>query len=148
MASSVVYMNEPKYQPSVWEPIADHVARYLASDGADGSEWEGARCIILTTTGRKTGSLRRVPLIRVRDGNHYIVVASMGGAPQNPGWYHNLVANPAVEIQDRGEVHELRARTATPAEKAKLWPLAVAEWPDYEAYQARTERDLPLVICE
>ena len=136
------------YEPSPWKPIADHVDRYLATDGADGFEWEGAQCVILTTTGRKTGSLRRTPLIRIRDGDRYLLVASMGGAPRHPNWYLNLVDEPEVTIQDRGEQHRLTARTATPEEKAELWPLAVSQWPDYDDYQARTDRDLPLVICE
>ncbi|MXW88866.1 MAG: nitroreductase family deazaflavin-dependent oxidoreductase, partial [Acidimicrobiaceae bacterium] len=105
-------------------------------------------CVILTTVGRKTGSLRRTPLIRIRDGQRYLLVASMGGAPRHPNWYLNLVANPDVTVQDRGELHRLRARTATPQEKAELWPIAVNQWPDYEDYQTRTDRDLPLVICE
>ncbi len=136
------------YEPSPWQPIAHHVDRYLATDGADGFEWEGAQCVILTTVGRKTGSLRRSPLIRIRDGERYLLVASMGGAPRNPSWYLNLVENPDVTIQDRAETHHLRARTATVEEKAELWPLAVSQWPDYDDYQARTTRDLPLVICD
>ncbi len=138
----------PDYEPSPWEPIADHVARYEATDGADGFEWEGAECIILTTTGAKSGQLRKTPLIRVRDGDDYLVVASMGGAPTHPNWYHNLVANPDIVIQDRAEIHELRARTASADEKLARWPAAVAAWPDYAKYQASTDRDIPLVICE
>ena len=141
-------MSPAEYQPSPWRPIADHVERYLATDGADGFEWEGARCVILTTVGRKTGTVRRAPLIRIRDGERYLLVASMGGAPRHPEWYLNLVANPAVTIQDRGELHHLTARTATPEEKAELWPIAVSQWPDYDDYQTRTTRDLPLIICE
>jgi deazaflavin-dependent oxidoreductase (nitroreductase family) len=141
-------MAEPSYAPSPWEPIADHVERYLATDGRDGAEWEGAEVIILTTVGRRSGKLRRTPLIRVRDGDRYLVVASMGGAPEHPRWYLNLTANPEVTIQDRDEVREMVARTASPEEKAELWPVAVAAWPDYDAYQASTERDIPLVICE
>jgi len=137
-----------EYEPSPWEPIADHVERYLATDGADGAEWEGAEVIILTTTGRRTGKLRRTPLIRVRDGDDYLVVASMGGAPQHPQWYFNLLDEPEVTVQDRATVHELRARVADAGEKARRWPVAVAAWPDYDAYQASTERDIPLVICE
>ncbi len=141
-------MSAAGYEPSPWKPIADHVERYLATDGADGFEWEGALCVILTTIGRRSGSLRRVPLIRVRDGERYLLVASMGGAPRHPEWYLNLVANPEVTIQDRADVHRLIARTAGPAEKAEVWPLAVSQWPEYDEYQARTERDLPLVVCE
>ncbi|MDH3705657.1 MAG: nitroreductase family deazaflavin-dependent oxidoreductase [Acidimicrobiia bacterium] len=136
------------YEPSPWEPIADHVARYEATDGADGFEWEGAQCIILTTRGRKSGKLRKTPLIRVHDGETYILIASMGGAPDHPNWYLNLADDSEIVIQDRADVHELRARTATPDEKAARWPVAVAAWPDYDNYQAATDRDIPLVICE
>ena len=141
-------MNAESYEPSPWNLVADHVDRYLATDGADGFEWEGTQCVILTTVGRKSGSLRRTPLIRIRDGERYLLVASMGGAPQHPSWYLNLVDNPEVTVQDRGELHRLRARTATPQEKAELWPLAVSRWPDYDVYLTRTDRDIPLVICE
>ena len=141
-------MSDVDYEPSPWQPIADHVERYLATDGDDGFSWEGAEIIILTTTGRKSGKLRRTPLIRVHDGERYAVVASMGGAPDHPVWYLNLVANPEVILQDRSEVHELAARTASSDEKAELWPVAVAAWPDYENYQAASERDIPVVILE
>lgn len=137
-----------EYRPSSWKLVADHVDRYLATGGADGFEWEGAECVVLTTVGRRTGCLRRTPLIRIVDGDRYLLVASMGGAPRHPAWYLNLVADPSVTIQDRDQVRELTARTATPAEKAELWPRAAARWPDYDDYQAVTDRDIPLVICE
>lgn len=137
-----------EYEPSPWEPIADHVERYLATNGEDGFLWEGGEVIILTTTGARSGKERRTPLIRVTDGERYFVVASMGGAPNNPNWYHNMIANPSVTVQDRSEVHHLVARQATAEEKAQYWPLAVAAWPDYDAYQAATTRDIPLMICE
>jgi len=140
--------HDPTYEPSPWEPIADHVSRYLETDGEDGGVWEGAPCIILSTTGAKTGKTRRTPLIRVADGEDYLVIASMGGAPDHPSWYHNMVANPEVTIQDMAEVHQLTARVASPEEKAERWPAATAVWPDYDAYQAATERDIPLMICE
>ncbi len=136
------------YEPSPWGPIAEHVERYLATDGADGFEWEGGEVIILSTTGAKSGKVRRTPLIRVTDGERYFVVASMGGAPQHPQWFHNVVAHPEVTVQDRADVHELRARVATADEKTTFWPLATAAWPAYDDYQAATERDIPLVICE
>jgi len=84
----------------------------------------------------------------VKHGDGYLVIASLGGAPQHPQWYLNLTANPDVVINDLAERHELVARTASPEEKAELWPLATAEWPAYDDYQASTERDIPLVICE
>jgi deazaflavin-dependent oxidoreductase (nitroreductase family) len=141
-------MADDNYAPSPWQPIADHVERYLATGGVEGFEWQGAKTIVLSTHGRKSGAVRRSPLIRVADGDRYLVVASMGGAPKNPQWYLNILSDPAVTIQDRDQVHELRARVATPEEKAELWPLAVAAWPAYDDYQAKTERDIPLVICE
>ncbi len=140
--------SKEEYIPSTYDIAADHVERYLATDGADGYEFHGATCVILTTRGRRTGAIRRSPIVRVCDGGRYLAVASMGGAPKHPMWYLNLQANPEVTIQDKGEVHNLVARTATAVEKEELWPIAVAEWPDYENYQKRTERDIPLVICE
>tara|TARA_Y100001970_G_scaffold256589_1_gene334435 strand:+ start:636 stop:1073 length:438 start_codon:yes stop_codon:yes gene_type:complete len=140
--------SKEEYIPSTYDIAADHVERYLATDGADGYEFHGANCVILTTRGRRTGAIRRSPIVRVCDGGRYLAVASMGGAPKHPMWYLNLQANPEVTIQDKGEVHNLIARTATAVEKEELWPIAVAEWPDYENYQKRTERDIPLVICE
>jgi len=141
-------MTDTEYAPSPWEPIADHVERYLATDGADGAEWEGAKVIILSTTGRRSGKVRRTPLIRVADGDRYLVVASMGGAPQHPQWYLNITEHREVTIQDMADVQQMVARTATPDEKAALWPVAVAAWPAYDEYQASTDRDIPLVICE
>ena len=141
-------MTSEEYIPSTYDIAADHVERYLATDGADGYEFHGATCVILTTRGRRTGAIRRSPIVRVCDEGRYLAVASMGGAPKHPMWYLNLQANPEVTIQDKGEVHNLVARTATAVEKEELWPIAVAEWPDYENYQKRTERDIPLVICE
>ena len=139
---------DENYEPSPWEPVAEQVERYLATDGAEGYEWSGGHCIILTTTGRRTGKIRRTPLMKVKHGDGYLVIASLGGAPQHPQWYLNLTANPDVVINDLAERHELVARTASPEEKAELWPLATAEWPAYDDYQASTERDIPLVICE
>ena len=141
-------MSDGEYIPSTWEMAADHAGRYLATDGADGYEFHGALCVILTTRGRRTGAIRRSPLIRVQDEDRYLAVASMGGAPKHPSWYLNLVANPEVTIQDRAEVYDMVARTADATEKEELWPLAVAQWPEYETYQDRTERNIPLVICE
>jgi deazaflavin-dependent oxidoreductase (nitroreductase family) len=128
--------------------VADHVAQYLATNGVEGGIWMDAPCIILTTVGARSGKLRRTPLIRVRHGDNYLVVASMGGAPDHPQWFHNLVTNPDVVINDLADVHHLRARVASPDEKAALWSEAAAVWPDYDAYQAGTDRDIPLVICE
>jgi deazaflavin-dependent oxidoreductase (nitroreductase family) len=139
---------DTQYEPSPWQMVADHVQRYLETGGEDGFSWRGANCVILTTRGRRSGKLRRTPLIRVPHGDGYLLVASMGGAPSHPQWYVNLLDDPEVTVHDRGDVHELRARVATPEEKRALWPLAVAQWPDYEQYQASTERDIPVVVGE
>ena len=136
-----------EYEPSPWEPIAEQVEAFLSSGGQEGAEMEGAPCVILETVGRKTGKLRRTPLIRVHDGD-YLVVASMGGADDHPAWYPNLVADPDVAVYDGPERHLVRARTADPEEKARRWPAATAVWPSYDDYQASTDRDIPLVVLE
>lgn len=138
----------PEYEPSPWEPIAEHVEQYLSTGGEEGGVWEGAPCIVLSTVGAKSGKLRRTPLIRVRVDDSYVVIGSMGGAPTNPNWVHNLRANPAVTVHDMADVHELVARETSGDEKAALWSAATAVWPDYDTYQASTERVIPLFVCE
>jgi deazaflavin-dependent oxidoreductase (nitroreductase family) len=100
----------------------------------------------LHTTGRKSGDIRKFPLIYGRDGKDYLLVASKGGAPDNPGWYRNLVAHPDVAIQVWDKVLPVRARTATADEKGRVWRTMTAQWPDYDKYQARTKRDIPVVL--
>lgn len=137
-----------EYEPSPWGPIAEQVESFLASGGQEGAVMEGAPCVILETVGRKTGKLRRSPLIRVLDGDDYLVVASMGGADQHPAWYPNLVDDPDVAIYDGPERQLLRARTAPPEEKSERWAAATEVWPSYDDYQASTDRDIPLVVLE
>jgi deazaflavin-dependent oxidoreductase (nitroreductase family) len=126
----------------------EHVDRYVATDGQEGHEWQGAHTLILTTKGRRSGEPRAHALIYGRHGDDYLVVASKGGAPQHPAWYLNLQAQSEVQIQVQGNVMRAQARTATPEEKAELWPIMTREWSDYDQYQQRTERDIPLVILE
>ena len=104
--------------------------------------------MILTTKGRKTGKLRKTPLMRIEHEGVYAVVASLGGAPQHPVWYLNLVANPDVTLQDGDKVLDFRARTATPEEKRHWWPRLTAVWPPYSEYQSKTERDIPVILLE
>ena len=139
---------EGKYVPSAWPPIAEQVALYEATDGNEGDTLEGKPVVILTTRGRKSGDVRKTPLMRVEYDGRYVVVASMGGAPHHPVWYLNLLADPHVTLQDGVEVSDLRARTALPEERALWWPRAVAAWPPYEEYQRNTEREIPVVILE
>ncbi len=124
----------------------EHVREYEATGGKVGHDWNGTHCLILRTTGRKSGETRKFPLIYGRDGESYVVVASRGGAPENPGWYRNLVARPDVEIQVREKVIPVRARTGTADDKRRVWRIMTAEWPDYDKYQAGTQRDIPVVL--
>ncbi|HKP56349.1 MAG TPA: nitroreductase family deazaflavin-dependent oxidoreductase [Polyangiales bacterium] len=124
----------------------EHVRQYEATNGQTGFEWNGTQILILRTKGRTSGQLRKAPLIFGRDGASYMVVASKGGAPENPGWYENLRAHPDIEIQVKGDVIPVRARTASADEKTRLWPVMTKEWPDYDKYQRNTPRDIPLVI--
>ena len=124
----------------------EHVRQYEATGGKIGHDWNGAEVLILHTTGRKSGATRKLPLIYGRDGKNYLIVASKGGAPDNPGWYRNLIAHPDAAIQVHDEVIPVTARTATPEEKRRLWRIMTAQWPDYDQYQSRTKRDIPLVL--
>lgn len=127
----------------------EHVRRYEETDGEVGHDWEkGAPVLILTTTGRKTGQERKFPLIYQEHEGNYVVVASKGGAPQHPGWYLNLLAHPEVKVQVKADRFTARARTADDAEREALWPKMVRVWPDYEDYQRKTDRKIPLVVLE
>jgi deazaflavin-dependent oxidoreductase (nitroreductase family) len=128
--------------------MADHMRRYLETNGADGHIWNGVATLLLTTLGRNSNRALMVPLIYGRDGDRFLVVASKGGARSHPGWYQNLTANPDVEVQVGADVFKARARTATPEEKPKLWKIMTAIWPQYDEYQQKTERDIPIVILE
>jgi deazaflavin-dependent oxidoreductase (nitroreductase family) len=125
----------------------EHVDRYVATDGVEGYEWRnGTSILILTTTGRKSGEERTNPLIFGRHGDDYLVVGSKGGSPAPPAWYLNLVADPEVHVQVKGDRFAAHARTATAEEKPELWKTMTAVWPDYDGYQQRTEREIPVVI--
>jgi F420H(2)-dependent quinone reductase len=139
---------EGEYEPSPWGPIVEQVSLYESTGGAEGNLLEGAPCVILTTRGRKSGKLRKSPLMRVAHDGSYAVVASMGGAPKHPVWYLNLVANPDVTLQDGTDVLDLRARVVSGDEKAEWWARATEVWPNYDQYQASTERQIPLVVLE
>ena len=126
-----------------------HVRRYQETDGEVGHIWKrGAKTLLLTTTGRTTGKSITTPLIYEEADGVFVVVASKGGAPTHPGWYRNLVKNPDVQVQIRGDVFSARARTAIGAERERLWDLAARQWPDYDAYQTRTDREIPVVVLE
>lgn len=123
-----------------------HINAYRETNGEVGYLWNGVPTLLLTTRGRRTGEPRTSALIFARDGDDYLVVASMGGAPQHPQWYLNLTANPEAEVQVRADHIPVVARTATPTEKPRLWRVVKAVWPNYDVYQERTAREIPVVV--
>jgi proline iminopeptidase len=127
----------------------EHLQRYLETDGEEGHDWlKGSTILLLTTRGRKTGKQHTMPLIYGLDGDNPVIVASKGGADEHPGWYLNLSKTPDVEVQIRGERFRARARTAEGAERERLWRLMNEIWPDYDKYQQKTEREIPVVVLE
>jgi deazaflavin-dependent oxidoreductase (nitroreductase family) len=126
----------------------EHVHRYEATDGEEGHDWRGTVTLILETKGRRTGETHKTPLIYQEHDGNYLVVASKGGADKPPAWYLNLDANPDVGVQVRGDRFKARARTATPDEKPEMWKKMTATWPDYDDYQKRTDREIPVVVLE
>lgn len=132
--------------PTRW--VAQHVRRYVESDGRRGHRWSGVNTLLLTTRGRKTGKLRRTALIYGRDGDRYLVVASRGGANTHPAWYLNLLDEPEVQVQVGAERFPAKARPATAREKRRLWNVMTRIWPDYKRHQSRSTRDIPVVILK
>ena len=142
-------MNE--YIPSPRQWVAAQVELYEGSGGTAGLTLRdtGLPVIIVTNQGWKTGALRKTPLMRVVDGNNYILVASQGGAPKHPQWYHNLKADPNVEIRDKTEVYAMQVREVVDsAERARLWAIAVKAFPPYQEYQNKTDRLIPIFLAE
>jgi len=140
-----------KYIPSPQKWVADQVDLYEGSGGTAGLTLRdtGLPVIIVTNRGHKTGAIRKTPLMRVADGRNYILIASQGGAPRHPQWYYNLKADPNVEIRDRTEVHAMRVREVTdPAERERLWNIAVQAFPPYAEYQKNTDRLIPVFLAE
>jgi deazaflavin-dependent oxidoreductase (nitroreductase family) len=140
-------MGEEGYQAPDLELVGpEHVRRYRETDGEAGYIWNGVPTLLLTTTGRSSGEARTNALIFGRDGGDYLVVASMGGAPTHPNWYRNLLAQPSAEIQVRADRISVMARTAGDGEKPRLWKIMTDGWPNYDVYQSRTDRVIPLVV--
>ena len=139
---------DDEYIPSPKDFVAEHVRRYEATGDVMSGPFEGQPTVVLTTRGRKSGKLRKTPLVRVEKNGEYAVVASLGGADRHPAWYLNLRDDPEVTLQDGPTVLQLKARTATPEEKREWWPTATAVWPAYDDYQQRTDRDIPIVLFE
>jgi deazaflavin-dependent oxidoreductase (nitroreductase family) len=141
----------PEYIPSPRQWVRDQVELYEKSGGTEGTTLRdtGLPVIIVTHRGNKSGAVRKTPLMKVTDGASYVLVGSMGGAPENPVWVYNLRANPSVEIRDLTQSQPMRVREVTDdGERARLWKLAVAAYPPYEEYQAKTTRKIPLFVAE
>ena len=134
------------YEPSTSERTRRQVELYERSNGTEGTTLRGMPVIVLTTVGAKSGKLRKNALMRVEHDGEYAVVASLGGSPRHPVWYYNVVANPHVELQDGATRRDYTARELSGAEKALWWERAVAAYPDYAAYQRRTEREIPVFV--
>ena len=137
-----------EYEPSTSGWARKQAERYEATKGEEGGELQGRPVIVLTSKGAKTGKIRKTPLMRVQHEGRYAVVASLGGAPQHPVWYHNLKADPHVELQDRAKKRDYTAREVSGEEKAIWWERAVATWPEYAKYQTKTERQIPVFVLE
>jgi deazaflavin-dependent oxidoreductase (nitroreductase family) len=138
-------MSEVTDSPVNW--VAEHTRRYLESGGEDGHEWRpGVPTLLLTTTGRKSGTKRRTALIYGRDNADYVVVASKGGSTEHPAWFLNLQADPSVELQVLDTVVPATARVAEGAERERLWALMRQIWPAYDEYQTKTDRQIPVVV--
>ena len=137
-----------KYIPSPTKWVADQVDLYERSGGSEGTTLRGLAVIIVTSQGRKTGAIRKTPLMKVVDGDNYVLVASRGGAPTHPLWYYNLRANPNVEIRDGANLYSMRAtEIRDPQEKKRLWRRAVEAYPPYQDYQEGTTRSIPVFIA-
>ncbi|MFG2138171.1 nitroreductase family deazaflavin-dependent oxidoreductase [Streptomyces sp. NPDC048650] len=137
-----------EYEPSPAQWVRDQVELYEGSGGKEGTTMRGMPVVVLTTRGAKSGKIRKSPLMRVAHDGAYAVVASMGGAPKHPVWYHNIVADPRVELQDGPVRQDMTAREVTGEEKAQWWARAVDAYPDYADYQKKTDRQIPVFVLE
>jgi len=138
--------NNGEYEPSPAKWVRDQVLEYEGSGGTTGTTMRGMPVIIVNTRGAVSGKLRKVPLMRVEHGGEYAAVASQGGAPKNPLWYFNLVADPRVEVQDGPVVRAMTAREVMGEQKAIWWERCVAAFPDYADYQVKTDREIPVFV--
>jgi deazaflavin-dependent oxidoreductase (nitroreductase family) len=137
-----------EYAPGKSAWARKQAERFEATDGAEANTLRGKPIVVLTTVGAKTGKLRKTALMRVEHDGVYAVVASRGGSARNPTWYHNLKANPHVELQDGSMRRDFQARQITGKEKAIWWERALKVWPDYAGYQKRTSREIPVFVLE
>lgn len=126
----------------------EHVRRYRETDGEVGYDWNGTTALLITTKGRKSGQDRTIPIIFTQVGDAQVIIASKGGSPTHPAWYLNILENPNVEVQVKGDTFAATARTAQSPEREALWAEAIRQWPNYDIYQSRTDRRIPVVVLE
>jgi deazaflavin-dependent oxidoreductase (nitroreductase family) len=137
------------YAPSPSDGVREQVSLYEATDGREGGTLEGRPVVILTTIGAKTGNIRKNPVMRIKEGDAYVVVASNAGATSHPAWYRNIVAHPELSLQDRATLHRVRAREVHGDEKARWWKVAERDWPHFPEYRAKAgDREIPVMVLE
>ncbi len=137
-----------EYEPSPEKWVRDQVEAYEASGGTEATTLRGVPVVVVTSVGAKSGKVRKNPVMRVEHDGRYALVASKGGAPSHPVWYHNLMAHPTVELQDGADRRDYTVRVVEGDERAMWWERAVEVWPDYAAYHARTDREIPVFVAE
>lgn len=139
-------MNKAKRDYSLFGD--EHVRRYQETNGEVGYDWNGTHILLLTTKGRRTGEMHTTPLIFTQQGDAFSIIASKGGAPEHPAWYLNIQNDPNVKVQVKGDVYEAKARTAESPEREKIWADAIKVWPEYDGYQEKTDRKIPVVVLD
>jgi F420H(2)-dependent quinone reductase len=137
-----------EYEPSPADWVREQVDEYERSGGTSGTTLRGVPVVVITSVGASSGKLRKNPVMRVEHGGAYAAIASKGGAPQHPDWYRNLVEHPLVELQDGASKADYTAREVSGEERADWWRRAVEVWPDYDGYQTKTERQIPVFVLE
>lgn len=137
-----------EYAPSPSDWVREQVEQYESSGGTEGNTMRGVPIVVITSTGARSGKLRKNPVMRVEHDGAYAAIASKGGAPEHPEWFHNFVADPHVELQDGPEPHRYVARRVEGDERATWWQRAVAVWPHYDEYQQKTDREIPVFVLE
>ena len=141
-------MPDEEFEPHPFEWVRKQVEEYESSGGTQGTTLRGMPVVLLTLKGARSGKVRKIPLMRVEHEGRYAAVASIGGAPKNPVWYYNLAAHPNITLQVGPARYEMVAREVTGPEKEQWWERAVAAFPDYANYQAKTSRVIPLFVLE
>jgi F420H(2)-dependent quinone reductase len=137
------------YEPSPSDRVREQVSLYEATDGREGGTLEGRPVVILTTVGAKTGNIRKNPVMRIKEGDVYVAVASNAGASSHPAWYRNVVVHPELSLQDGATVHRVRAREVHGDEKARWWKVAERDWPHFPEYRAKAgDREIPVMLLE